>query len=60
MPTREAAGGPGALPADALEVLPPGARALVEVGDGPVLLHPVEPPGETRDDHWAAAGENAP
>ena len=29
------------LPADALEVLPPGARALVEVGDGPVLLHPV-------------------
>jgi putative ABC transport system ATP-binding protein len=32
------------LPAHALEVLPPGARALVEVGDGPVLLHPVEPP----------------
>ena len=35
------------LPAHALEVLPPGARALVEVGDGPVLLHPVEPPDET-------------
>jgi ABC-type lipoprotein export system ATPase subunit len=34
------------LPAHALEVLPPGARAVVEVGDGPVLLHPVEPPGE--------------
>jgi energy-coupling factor transporter ATP-binding protein EcfA2 len=34
------------LPAHALEVLPPGARALVEVGDGPVLLHPVEPPAE--------------
>ncbi|HKP99021.1 MAG TPA: ABC transporter ATP-binding protein [Actinomycetes bacterium] len=38
------------LPADALEVLPPGARALVEVGDGPVLLHPVEPPGETPEE----------
>ncbi len=35
------------LPAHALEVLPPGARALVEVGDGPVLLHPVEPPDAT-------------
>jgi putative ABC transport system ATP-binding protein len=35
------------LPAHALEVLPPGARALVEVGDGPVLLHPVEPPDRT-------------
>jgi energy-coupling factor transporter ATP-binding protein EcfA2 len=35
------------LPAHALEVLPPGARALVEVGDGPVLLHPVEPPDGT-------------
>jgi hypothetical protein len=35
------------LPANALEVLPPGARALVEVGDGPVLLHPVEPPDGT-------------
>jgi putative ABC transport system ATP-binding protein len=35
------------LPAPALEVLPPGARALVEVGDGPVLLHPVEPPDGT-------------
>jgi hypothetical protein len=44
------------LPAHALEVLPPGARALVEVGDGPVLLHPVEPPDEPRDDHGAAAG----
>jgi putative ABC transport system ATP-binding protein len=35
------------LPADALEVLPPGARALVEIGDGPVLLHPVDPPDPT-------------
>jgi putative ABC transport system ATP-binding protein len=35
------------LPDPALEVLPPGARALVEVGDGPVLLHPVDPPGHT-------------
>jgi ABC-type lipoprotein export system ATPase subunit len=35
------------LPADALEVLPPGARAVVEVGDGPVLLHPVDPPDDT-------------
>jgi putative ABC transport system ATP-binding protein len=34
------------LPAHALEVLPPGSRALVEVGDGPVLLHPVEPSDE--------------
>jgi hypothetical protein len=34
------------LSADALEVLPPGARALVEVEDGPVVLHPVDPPGE--------------
>jgi hypothetical protein len=34
------------LPAHALEVLPPGARALVEVGDGPVQLHPVDPPDE--------------
>ena len=35
------------LPANALEVLPPGARALVEAGDGPVRLHPVEPPDGT-------------
>jgi putative ABC transport system ATP-binding protein len=35
------------LPAHALEVLPPGTRALVELGDGPVLLHPVEPPDGT-------------
>jgi putative ABC transport system ATP-binding protein len=47
------------LPAPALEVLPPGARALVEVGDGPVLLHPVEPPTEPRDDHGAAAGSRS-
>jgi hypothetical protein len=63
MRTREEAGRPGVLgrvgaagrvalgglwlPAHALEVLPPGARALVETGDGPILLHPVEPPDGT-------------